>query len=129
MIDDEDAPSSLGDMIEAILPRLMAALAETEIPFDCQKLMTFNPIIYGYLGAGDRIGANAEFPGGLVVNYDEDSTAMELPRTIGTIVGHDHDRVVLAFETEDGVAFLGWIDISEVNFIEVYFPEPQKWML
>ena len=128
MIDEDDEQSStLGDMMEALLPRVLAALGQTPVPFDCHRVVTFNPAIFGGMGTGPWIGCNAEFSGGTVTDHDT-GEERELPATIGTIVGHAHDRMILAFETDEGVAFLGWVDQSDFDFITIFIPEPQKWM-
>lgn len=123
--EDEDASLHLGDVIAHYLSQIPEG--EYLIPFDCQNIKTSDPLLFGHLGRGDMIGRNARFKGGSIIDYDTKAT-IDSDEMIGTLVGHDHDRVVLAFETDEGVSFLGWLSLSDIDLIQVFIPESQKWL-
>lgn len=86
-------------------------LSEMEvIPFDVIESVTTDPICFGYLGSGSRLGTFVRLDGQNPLLVDADP--------IGIVVGDYHGRLVIDF---NGL-FFGWIDSNKVlpilNFYE-----------
>jgi hypothetical protein len=125
MFDDDEAAFADADWVQLNQFREVSV----RVPFDVARTLTFDLTAFGDLGEGNLVGTHVKFKGGMIVlGFDGRCDELPLQPTVGLIIAHHHDRVVLGLEAEEGLIFLGWLNISDIHFINFISPEFNRWI-
>jgi hypothetical protein len=122
LLDDESCRPS-DEMID-----FYVEAAHLDLPFDLHNVIDNNPFVFGEFGDGPLLGETVRF--GSRVCLTLDGTPLEVDGGVATVLGDAFGRVLLAHELCDGIGmvYLGWIDKSEIEVLDICRSGVSRWL-